>query len=269
MNTLAQPQPLENRYSGTTGPGADLIYRWLRARHRLGVGGALLGIAAGVVLMVGSAWLISVAVAWLAERLVSLQVAAMAGWPVFWVYLLAVPPLLVWQTLHTGRESSESDGTDADLFPTQPLIHGPGAERSRPASPMDADRLFYWAPRLFVDGVRRLLGRDVVRCSATIRRGTFILAHLLRASEAVRTKALRIPDEPIDQFQAVLRWLDRHGYIGISSDGQRVWIRTEVREALSGRMRTAPVRSPRKEPVVPQLQRFMDKRELVDIIFKR
>lgn len=269
MNTAAIAQALDYRSPGTPGLGGDSIYRWLCTRHCLGVSGALLGIAVGSAVIVGGAWVVSGVAAWFAERLVSTQAAIMVGWPTFWIYLLVVTPLLVWRTLRTGGEFYEQQVLDSNLFHGKPSSYGSWAYRGDVASTALYIDLLFWGPRLLIDGIRRLAGRDVVKSAARLRRASFILAHLLRASEAVRAKALRIPDEPQDEFQRVLAWLERHDYVGISSDGQRVWISSRVRDELCTQLRIQPARPRANGPAKPQLQRFMDKREMVDIIFKR
>lgn len=233
MKTLSRPQPLDYRTPGTPGPGGDILFRWLCTRHCLGVAGAAIGVAAGtaVLLVAGAAF--SGLVTTVAHRFGSHLSTATLFWFTFATYAFLILPLIFWRTLRTGGEFYADQVIEANIFHGKPQSYGSWGYRGDVATTALCVDLLFWGPRLIVDGLRRLAGRDVVRSVATLRRSTYILSHLLQASEAVRTKALRIPNEPSGDFQRVLRWLDAHDYIGISADGQRVWLRSDTRETLS------------------------------------
>lgn len=269
MKAHVLPQPLEYRYPGTPGLGRDLIYRWLCTRHCLGVAGALLRISVGAGAIVGAAWVVSGLVAFLVGRLVSTDAGLAVGWPAFWGYLLLVAPLLIWRTVRSGGEFYAAQWIDSSLAHGRCASHGEWRYRAEVATTALYGDLLFWGPRLMIEGARRLAGREVVRSASHLARAACVLAHLLRAGEAVRTKALRFPKEPADAFQRNLRWLESHDYIGISSDGQRVWMSSHVRESLCSHLPIPQGRPRRPEPGQPQRNRYMDKPEMVDIIFRK
>lgn len=235
----------------------------------MGVAGALLGVFVGVGAILGAAWVLSGAAAYIVGRLASMEAGLSVGWPVFWGYLLLMAPLLIWRTIRNGGEFYTDQVIESDLFHGKPANQSEWYYRGDVATTALYGDLLFWGPRLIVDGCRRLSGREVIHSVSNLRRATYFLAHLLQSNEAVRTKALRYPKEPADTFQRNLRWLEAHDYVGISSDGQRVWMSAQVREGLCRHLQIEPRRPKRQAPQLPQLNRYMDKREMVDIIFKR
>lgn len=234
------PLPLDYRMPGTPGPGGEVIFRWLCTRHCLGVAGAALGVVVGAAVLLLSAWAVSGFVSMIVARAGGIEQSDAVGWTVFFGYLLVVAPLLLWRTVRTGGEFHADQVIASDAFHGKPTNTSEWHHRADVARVALYGDLLFWGPRLIVDGARRLAGRDVVRSADTLRRASFILSHLLRAEDAVRTKALRCPDEPADGFGRVLRWLDRHDYIGISADGQRVWLGSDVRQTLSLMLNLGP-----------------------------
>lgn len=249
MNSHRQPEPLDYRFPGTPGSGADLVFRWLCTRHCLGVAGAVFGIAVGVLVVIGAGWVVSVLFAWIFERVVSTAGSTAVFWMTFAGYVVIVLPILTWRTIRTGGEFYSDQVLESNVFHGEPVSYSSWAYRSNVASVALHIDLLFWGPRLIVDGASRLLGRDVVRSVVTLRRATYVLTHLLRAGKSVRTKALRIPTEPKSDLLRVLNWLTEHDYVGMSADRQRVWLASNARESLSLMLQLEPARRLRQGPL--------------------
>lgn len=232
----------------------------------MGVAGALIGVVVGAGVIFGAGWAVSGLTAQIVRHLASMETGLAVGWPVFWAYLLVVAPLLVWRTIRTGGEFYTQQVIDSGAFEGKPSNHSEWEYRADVATTALFGDLLFWGPRLIVDGCRRLFGREVIRSASNLCRASYVLAHLLRSNEAARTKALKFPNEPADAFQRNLRWLEAQDYIGVSSDGQRVWMGSQVREGLCKHLQIEPKRAKREGPLMQQRNRYMDKRGMVDII---
>ncbi len=260
---------MDYRSPGTPGPRGDLIYRWLRTRHRLGVSGALLGILGGALAVIATAWLVSALTSLIFFRFGAGSDREVIQWSIFGGYLLLIVPILLWRTARTGGEFFADQVLESRAFHGQPASHGEWRYRAGVATTALYGDLLFWGPRLIVDGVRRLIGREVVRSASTLHRASFILSHLLRGRDASRTKALRIPDEPPTELQHVLRWLDRHDYVGISADGQRVWLASAARESLSLMLQIDPGPKTVRRGRAGKGSNVMDNLKTVDMISAR
>ena len=107
-----------------------------------------------------------------------------------------------------------------------------GAALARTRTPVNgAIEFFLLGPRLVISAMRKLRLRDLSKDTDPERRVSALNA-LYTLEGGAATEKMLGPDEPPQQFSRVLAYLLFFDWIGISSDGSKVWILTEARREL-------------------------------------
>lgn len=162
-------------------------------------------------------------------------------WPWSWFFiglLATMIPLTLW-TEHRTRGSLFADIViDAGGASSTPYLAGPelGMLLSFAASPRVAAsgfvELFLIGPRFVLEGVGKLRSARRLR-GVDVERAALIVADLRRCDHGVAIDRLVHPSEPIATVLAPLAYLLFHGWVGISANGDRVWLFSESKRALA------------------------------------
>ncbi|QOV90744.1 hypothetical protein [Humisphaera borealis] len=148
----------------------------------------------------------------------------------FGIYWLVLIPLLVWHERknrkdYVVRSLTEDDGT--------PYTAGEAASDSIKLQAAGFAMLLTWGPRQLLDGFAAIRGRKSGDRSARFKRAAQAVLELGKYSSGVEIKQIMRPPENMPVFIAALDWLDKHDYIGRSSDGERLWLSTIGRKKLT------------------------------------
>jgi hypothetical protein len=143
-----------------------------------------------------------------------------AWFGIFWLVLI---PVLVW---HETR--NRKDYVLASLH----------EDRSEASTPEAADqsaavRMIVWGPRQLMDGLAAVRGRRSGEHTARFKRAAQAVLELGKYSGGVEIKGIMHPPENMKVFMSALDWLDKHDYIGRSSDGERLWLSSIARKKLT------------------------------------
>jgi hypothetical protein len=90
-----------------------------------------------------------------------------------------------------------------------------------------------WGPRNVVEGFSGIISRPTAARTAFFARAATMLLDLARAGSGVQVRALMHPPENMKAFTKAIDWLDKHDYIGKSSDGTKLWITTLGKKRLA------------------------------------
>lgn len=215
MNT-SDPPPLP--------AASDPIVARLRADAASSVGHGTALVVGGVVL---SAVLIFgfTLLMWL---VVGLPGLGLKGWFVLWMLLYA-GAAIVWlrkRTALLGRPAftyvdPRQEWTRPGTFVGRSATFGPALDYA------------FLAPRMVQAGLDQAGDREPPTREPFFDRCALLLRQLGRAGEQQRLETLLISDdEPTDKLDPVLEYLDRTGWIGRPSDGQRVWLSSRAKDDL-------------------------------------
>ncbi|MFT3788328.1 MAG: hypothetical protein QM770_19510 [Tepidisphaeraceae bacterium] len=237
---MSNPPTLDYRTPTTD---CDPVEAYLAASSRRTLAGAAAGVVAGTVLVL----LIGAGFATFACD-VFLRFAhplAHHWWLWFGAYLaLVVPALLVYAKRRRSGSFGDVVLNSGWFDGTRAASSGEYEMRRSIVSISLLTDVVLWGPRVFVDGIEMLLGRGgALVPSATLKRGAGVLRTLLAKPDAMGRRALLQEGEDAARLAGVLHWLDARGHIGLSSDGQRVWLSTPCRTTLTRQLKlNRPVR---------------------------
>ncbi|HEX8912031.1 MAG TPA: hypothetical protein VF796_06695 [Humisphaera sp.] len=210
------PQPQRVATDGST--LSRNIQTLLCAQHARSVYGSL-GETCG-----GAAWCLAAALA--AAGLLDLAASAATGSPplAFGGWFLVCLGLLAVALVVTEVRGRRDDVLD---------VHAPLAAKDavvvrRPPSQWDPLlRFLTWGPRNVVDGVAGVRRRWRPHQVRFFRRAARVVLDLAKYPGGMELKRLVHPPEDMRQFMRVIDWLDRHEWVGRSTDQFRVWISTD------------------------------------------
>jgi hypothetical protein len=209
-------------------PTAAEVAKYVRARENR------LGVTTGALLALG------VPLSLIGPLLITLLVWAYAishrhvlhFWPTFWVVTLVSLPLMF--AFAAALKGGVLDrAVDAGFGGADTMI-GRYAQR-RAALPLVLAEVANIGPRMVVHGLRRLRERrragsiDIDRCAAAV-------VMLMKADGGVPPVQLLNPGERPDVLEPLLGVLMFHEVADVSAKGDRVWVRSDVREALMKRV---------------------------------
>lgn len=152
-------------------------------------------------------------------------------WTVFVLYWAVVVPLLIREVRRRSehaiadRAVSIGDPLESDSFGEYHL------KRTQFQAALVADALL-WGPRAVVSGIIILRGNESIAQLQRFGLATVILNQLLQTGTGVEIRKLDVPNATAETILDTLDWLDRHDYIGRSSDGKRVWINSDFQKRL-------------------------------------
>lgn len=93
--------------------------------------------------------------------------------------------------------------------------------------------LLTWGPRQLLDGLAALRGKRSSDFNTRFKRAAQAVVDLGKYSGGIEVKAIMHPPENMPVFLSALDWLDKHDYIGRSSDGERLWLSSIARKKLT------------------------------------
>jgi hypothetical protein len=152
------------------------------------------------------------------------------GW--FFVYLLGMGIVMF-------REYKKSNVSFYDV--ETPDIDNPGDADSFGEYQMDRvsaggawmAHVVMWGPRALLNGITTVTGNQPTRFRGLLARAAQVVVQLYRSPDAMEIKKLVQLGENPARFREVLKWLDDNDYIGLSTDGKRVWLSSRVRTQLN------------------------------------
>lgn len=86
-------------------------------------------------------------------------------------------------------------------------------------------------PRLLLDGAARW-GERARAGRPNLHRAAQVVAHLYAAGQGVEVRALRRPDESMDDLRHTLAYLHLHDWLDVSADRRRTWLCSRARERM-------------------------------------
>jgi hypothetical protein len=192
-------------------------------------GGVLLMLAgAGIILLAGV--VVTSIVTFILYTWFDSSFLGWTGW--FVVYLIAIVPLLVREERRSrGHFLSEAaagldNPMDASSYGEYQLDRGA-------AMTAVYSEMLLWGPRALLRGIATMRGQQPTRFRGLLERAAQVILTLYRSPDAMLLAKLIQPGEPPARFREVLKWLDDQDYIGLSSDGKRVWLSSRMRGKLA------------------------------------
>ncbi len=178
--------------------------------------------------LIGLAWCLGIGI--FVASLLWFIVGRLSGFGWFGVYCLVLVPLLVWYEKRNRKDylmaSLQEDRgapvTSTEVYVDRAMLQAKGFEM-----------LFTWGPRQLLDGFAALRGRRSGDHNARFHRAAQAVLELAKYPGGVEVKAIMHPPENMPVFIAALDWLDKHDYIGRSSDGERLWLSTIGKKKLA------------------------------------
>jgi len=174
--------------------------------------------------LIGLAWCLGVGI--VLASLFWFLIDGLSWFAWFGIYWLILIPLLIWHEKTTRKDyvvASLSDGSSAsDAITDQFKLQTAGISM-----------LLAWGPRQMLDGLAALRGRAGAAQNARFKRAAQAVLELAKHSGGVEIKGIMHPPENMPVFMWALDWLDKHDYIGRSSDGERIWISSIGRKKLT------------------------------------
>lgn len=144
------------------------------------------------------------------------------GW--FLAYMLILVPLLIWHELRSRKG-----------YLTEAIRSADPNTSSRGFTVGMVTSLLVWGPRALIDGFRGLRGLRSPTQEAVFDRAAVLVIALSQASGGVPIKELMIPPENMLVFGSAVDLLDRHWFIGKSTDGRSMWLDSTIRKKLAER----------------------------------
>ncbi|MBC8105125.1 MAG: hypothetical protein H7Z14_00925 [Anaerolineae bacterium] len=221
------PEPIDYRDPGTLPNSSDPIVARLMAKHALTSAGAVGLLAAGVGIIVVAGAIVASIICFILYSLTDSTWIGWWGW--YLVFLLGMLPLLFWEERRSRGNYFADRATDFS-----PSFSSRGEfelQNFQVGAAVYTDMLL-WGPRAILKGVATLRGENPLQHSRRFERGAAILRQLLEHDEAMFVSKLAQPGENHVELSNILRWLDDHDYIGISSDQKRIWLSTPARAAM-------------------------------------
>lgn len=235
---MTTPTPLDYRRPGATDASRQRSIRdHLRLREAMLAGQIFTNLLIGVPMLFFGPFLMA-CVFWFAMW----NFRHGDTWPwswFFWGLAATMIPLTLW-TEHRTRGSLFADIVvgSGGASPV-PYLAGPeiGMLVSFAANPRVAAsgfvELFLIGPRFVLQGLSKLRSAKVLR-GVNVERAAIMIADLRRFDQGVAIHQLAHPDEPVGDVLQPLAYLLFHGWVGISSSGDRVWLFSESKRALNG-----------------------------------
>ncbi|HEX8912032.1 MAG TPA: hypothetical protein VF796_06700, partial [Humisphaera sp.] len=84
-----------------------------------------------------------------------------------------------------------------------------------------------WGPRNVIDGLAGVRRKWRPHQNVVFRRASKMLLELAKYQGGVELKFLVHPPEDMRVFEQAVEWLDRHDWVGKSSNGEKLWISTD------------------------------------------
>jgi len=210
------------------------LYHEIRSMLRLADATSMAGSLGRFVMGIGVCIGMGVVVASIITAcLVAIANTSLVGWTGwFLVYLVVLVPWLIWHE----RRSREDYLTEA-VRGIDPSPSSRGEyELNRAGLAVGAyASLLVWGPRALVDGLRGLRGHRSLTQEAVFDRATGLVLDLAQVDGGVPIKELLIPPENMQVFASAVDILDRHDFIGKSTDGRSLWLNSRYRQKLMER----------------------------------
>jgi hypothetical protein len=150
------------------------------------------------------------------------------GWFIaFWVVLI---PIVIWQERKGHKEYVLASLDSEDLHVSST---GEAAVVGFHLGVGTITDMLVWGPRRALEGLAGMRGNRSPTKKALFKRASQMVVTLAKEPGGIGIKLLMRPPENMAIFTASLDWLDRHDYIGRSSDGERIWIGTIGRKKLA------------------------------------
>lgn len=158
----------------------------------------------------------------------------------FWGAVLVVLPLLFRAEIQTGGDflgNVARDITPNNAANAAMLVGGElGMLYAFVIAPRQSSagivELLLFGPRLVVDAVRQIRTKLKTR-GADLDRAAGVVAALLRQDQGVATVSLLRPGEQTEALLPTLGYLVFHDWVGVGDGGNRVWLLSDARRALS------------------------------------
>ena len=203
----------------------EAILRSMRERHALKppLSYALLG--GGLMLMLVFGVVLAVVLKFLGFFVFGLDFSVTA-WLI--LYLVALVPFLVWTerrarggffTFASGDVDVTRDSDGDDYLLERGAAHLNSAVNA-----------LLWPPRAFVAGLHAVRGVPERGLDLVLPEAADTLTLMLTLDGGVKIKDLVPADADPMGLMPVLKWLDAHDYIGISTKGDRVWVSSPAKK---------------------------------------
>lgn len=210
-------------------PEAHMLLR-MQQRYALQTGGGALMIfaGAGVILLAGV--LIVSVLSFIMWTWFDTTWIGWGGW--FLVYLLAVGVILFREYKFSNQSFWDVETPDIDN-PAHADSFGEYQMDRISAGGAWCAHVIMWGPRALLNGIATVRGNLPTRFRGLLARAAQIVVQLYREPDAQPIAKLIQAGEHPARFREVLKWLDDNDYIGISTDGKRVWLASRIREQLN------------------------------------
>jgi MFS family permease len=222
-----QPPTINYRNPGTGDGSADPIVQRMMQRHALTSAGGIGLLAAGVGILFVAGAVVATVICFILYSLTDSTWIGWWGW--YFVFLLAMVPLLFWEERRSRGSYFADRATDFS-----PDVSSRGEfemQQFQVATTVYTDMLL-WGPRAILKGIATLRGEKPLQQRDRFERGAIVIRKLLEHDSALLVGQLLLPAETLDQLRPTLHWLDHHDYIGMSADGKRVWLSSHARKAM-------------------------------------
>jgi hypothetical protein len=158
-----------------------------------------------------------------------------------WTSLIVIPILFFFEWLTRGKffeGTVEGLGDTADYgYYAKVTTYG---VRGRIAAGALAIEMCLWGPRMVIAGVRRIAALSIIK-PADHAPAAEILAQLMRVEEGQPTaQVMTAAQLRQEEFSAALWYLGFHDIVGISKDGQRLWVLSDARRQIGAAAASVP-----------------------------
>jgi hypothetical protein len=150
-----------------------------------------------------------------------------SGW--FLVYVLILAPAVVW---YERKSRADYLGDAAQVADPNPSSRGEFKLNQAIIGVGLVANILVWGPRSIVDGFRGLRGLRTAKQHAAFQRASLLALDLGKAHGGVEIKRLVHPPEEMEVFGLAVDLLDKHGWIGKSTDGKSLWLNSTWRAKL-------------------------------------
>lgn len=229
--TAAAPQPTAAAKADALGVARERILAALREHHTIKpqlawallLGGASLMLVIGVVLSFAM-WLLSIVVVG-GDAAMGIR-----AWLV--VYILLVVPVVVWVDRRARSGFFSLMSADVDL--TRDVDNNGDYLLQRSAAhATSVMNVLMFGPRAFIAGLHALRNVPLRGLELVLPEAADTLTLMLSIDGGVKIAALAAPGADPLSLMPVLKWLDLHDYIGISSKGDRVWVSSPAKKRFA------------------------------------
>lgn len=225
------PPPSGDARAEALANARERIFAFLREQHTLQpqlawallVGGLALMLLIGVVfgfLM----WLLSIVVVGGDEAI------GIRAW--LFVYILLVTPVVIWTERRARSGFFTLYSADVDLTRDDDGRGEYLLQRSA-AHATSFMNVVMFGPRAFVAGLHAIRGVKQQGLDLVLPEAADTLTLMLSIDGGVKIADLAAPGTDPMSLMPILKWLDTHDYIGISSKGDRVWVSSPAKKRFA------------------------------------